>query len=523
VTQTASLARAGAIVSAAFFAARLLGWIRTFVMTSMFGATPDLDAFFAAFRIPDLVYQVVAAGALASAMVPVVASLLATDQSARAWRVVTTVSNVLFAALVVLTLLFGVLAPVIVPLITPGFPADRWDLTIQLTRIMLLSPVFLALGAVATSLLNAEDRFAATAVAPIVYNVAIILGALLLGPFLGVTGLAIGVVAGSMGHLFVQLPAIRRYTTYRWSPSLHTDDPEVRTVVTLLVPRALGLAAVQVTFIVNTSLASSLGAGAITAYQVAFTILQLPLGLVAVPLGVVLLPTMSRAVAAGAHADYGILVDRSVHLLGYVMMLATALMLVLRREIVELLFGYGRFDAAAVDQTADALAVFVLGLTAHALIAVLARAFYAGQDTRTPVAAAVLAVAVNVVVSVTTVGTLGIAGLALGIAVGAWIETLVLLWRLEHRVADLSFGRELRTLGLYAFGASIAGSAAWLAVTASTAVVGTAPGKVLTAVIVVIASLAGGLAYLAWSMVLRLREPERLVRVVRRMVARGEA
>jgi putative peptidoglycan lipid II flippase len=520
VTTAGALARAGAIVSAAFFAARLLGWLRTTVITALFGASPELDAFFAAFRIPDLMFQLVAAGALASALIPVVASLLSTGETERAWRVVSTVANLMVVALLVLTVAFALLAPVIVPLITPGFDAVGTERTIRLTRIMLLGPMFLALGAVATCVLNASDRFGAAALAPVVYNVAIIVAAVVLGPFIGVTALAVGVVAGSIGHLAIQLPPIGRLTTYRWMPLIDRADPQVRRVAVLLAPRAFGLAAAQVTFLVNTTLASTLGPGAITAYTVAFTTLQLPLGIVAVPLGVVLLPTLSRAVASGALHELASMVDRSVRVLGYVMMLVTVLMFVLRREIVELLFAYGRFDERAIVQTTEALAIFLIGLTAHALITVLARAFYAAQDTRTPVAAALVSVAVNVAISVATVGSLGLAGLALGIAVGAWVETLLLLWRLGARVPGASLAREVWALAVFGAGALLAGVVGWVVLGGLRGLVGSDPGKVVMAVEVALVSAAGGLVYLGWSWLVRLPEPARLVRVARQAFGR---
>ncbi len=210
MTAAGALARAGIIVSGAFLVSRVLGYVRLVVIGNTFGATADLDAFFAAFRIPDLIFQLVAAGALSSALIPVISALFTTGEQARAWRVVSTVINLMLIGLAVLAVGFFILAPVIVPIITPGFEGAQLDTTIELTRIMLLSPIFLALGAVATSVLNAGGRFAAAAMAPIVYNLAIIAAAVLLAPTLGVDGLALGVVAGSLGHLLVQLRPLAR-------------------------------------------------------------------------------------------------------------------------------------------------------------------------------------------------------------------------------------------------------------------------------------------------------------------------
>ena len=191
-----ALARAGLIVIAAFLASRVLGWVRVVVLANLFGASAELDAYYAAFRIPDLVFQLVAAGAIASSLVPVLAGLVATGERQRAWRVASTVLNLMLGALIAVALLLWLLAPQIVPLLVPGFDAATTEMTVELTRLMLISPIFLAAGAIASAVLNTEDRFGAAAMAPVAYNVCIIVCALLLAPSIGVYGAAIGVVVG---------------------------------------------------------------------------------------------------------------------------------------------------------------------------------------------------------------------------------------------------------------------------------------------------------------------------------------
>src|SRR3954454_21149925 len=263
----------------------------------------EMDPFFAAFRIPDLIFQLVAAGALSSALIPVVSELFTTNERTRAWRVVSTVINLMLLGLLALAAALFVLAPVVVPIITPGFDGPKLDKTIELTRIMLLSPIFLAMGAVATSVLNAGGRFAASAIAPVVYNLAIIGGALLLGPSLGIDGLALSVVAGSLGHLLVQLRPLTRMG-FRYDARIEAGDPEARKALFLMAPRALGLGVTQVTFIVVTALASLLGNGAVSDFNFAFALLQIPLGIIGVPLGIVVLPTLSREAAVGNEASF---------------------------------------------------------------------------------------------------------------------------------------------------------------------------------------------------------------------------
>ena len=305
---------------------------------------------------------------------------------------------------------------------------------------MVLAPLFLAAGAVATSVLNAKGRFGAAALAPIVYNVAIIVGALLFVPPFGVVGLAIGVVLGALGHLLVQLPVMRRIGA-RITPRVELGDADARKTLVLMAPRALGLGAVQVVFLVMTSLASTLATGAIAAFTFAFAVLQIPIGVIGVPLGIVLLPSLSRESALGDADAFRRLLVRALRLLAFVMVPITAIGFVVAGDVTQLLFDYGATDEPLLDATSAALQAFLLGLTAHSLIAVLARAFYARQDTLTPVLAALVAVAVDIAFAVALVGPYGVVGLAAAIAIGAWVETLILAVILHRRVAGLAWAR----------------------------------------------------------------------------------
>ncbi len=515
----AGLARAGAVVSGAFLASRILGYVRTVVIGTTFGAGPELDAFFAAFRLPDLIFQLVAAGAMSSALIPVLAGLFATDESARAWRLVATVANLVLIVLTGLAILAFALAPVLVRFLAPGFDDVGLARTTELTRIMLIAPVLLALGAVATSALNAAGRFAASAMAPIAYNVAIIAGAVLLGPSIGVHALAVGTVVGAFGHVAIQVLPLRS-AGFRPSRSIELSDPAARRVLTLLAPRAIGLGASQITFIVMTALASSLGDGAVTAYAIAFALLQIPLGVIGVPLGVVIFPSMAREVALGSTAAYVGLVTRSVRVLLFVMLPITALGIALRFQVVELLFGYGRFDAAAIADTAATLAAFLAGLGAHAAIAVLARAFYARQDTRTPVLAAVVAVVVNTALGVVLVGPFGLVGLALAIAVAAWIEAAMLLVLLERHEGAFAIGPVLRGLVESGVGAAAAGLIAGLVVAWLGASVGPSAPKLVILLGAAAATSAGALAYAGYALALRIPELASIVGLVTEFAGR---
>ncbi len=519
MTAARTLARAGLIVSGAFLVSRVLGWLRLVVIANTFdaSATAELDAFFAAFRIPDLMFQLVAAGALSSALIPVLASVFETDGERRAWRIVSTVTNLMLIGLAILGLIVLVGADVIVPAFTGGFDAPTMSRTIELTRIMVLSPILLALGSVGTSVLNARGRFAAAAVAPSVYNLAIIAAAFILAPTLGAVGLAIGVVLGSLGHVLVQLPPLRAIG-FRYEPIIDLADSAARRAIGLMIPRAVGLGATQITFLVMTALATGVGVGAVTAFTIAFTLLQIPVGVIGVPLAVVLLPSLSREVASGNHREFVALLTRALRFLSFVMLPIAVLGAILRVETIAVLFG--RFDRATIELTADTLLAFLVGLVAHALIAVLARGFYALHDTRTPVTAAVLAVVINTTIALALVGRLGLPGLALAIALAAWIEATILLVLLRRRVGRLGFAA-VAWLGLRTvLATALAGLAAVVVHGAVGPVLASDPSgggfdqvPGLIGVILIVAAAFGGV-FVVTALALRIEELRSIVEIM---------
>jgi putative peptidoglycan lipid II flippase len=516
---TRAIARAGLIVTGLFLLSRILGYVRTLAIAASVPDVAQLGPFFAAFRIPDFLFQLVAAGALSSALIPVIAALFAKDEDARAWRVVSTVTTLMLSALLVLATLVLLAAPQLVAFIAPGFKGDELAQTTDLTRIMVLAPLFLAAGSVATSVLNARGRFSASGMAPLVYNLLIIVGAIAFVPLFGIRGLAYGVVAGAVGHVLVQVPSLWRIGA-RIVPHVDLRDPQARTALVLMVPRAIGLGATQVVFLVMTSLATTLGGSSLAVFNFAFTLLQIPIGVIGVPLGVVLLPSLSREAALGGTEAFRRLLTRGLSMLAYVMIGLAALGIVVSQDVVRLLFGVAHIGEAATQSTALLLAVFLVGLTAHSLIAVLARAFYALQDTRTPVVAALVAVVVNVVVANALVGPLGLQGLSVAIALAAWLETFTLVVLLERRVAGLTMRHVWVVM---AKSLLVAGAGAVVALVVSRLLLGgwgEDPGFVLLLVRTVAATGAGGAVILAGSVALRIEELGTIVGVVVDLIRR---
>lgn len=514
------LVRAGIVLTALYLVSRLLGWLRLSVLAATFGTGRELDMFYSAFRIPDLMFQLVAAGALASALIPMIAGLLATGERDRAWRVTSTVTNLMLLALLVLSAIFEVAAPVIVPAITPDFSPTELASTVDLTRIMLASPILLALGTVATSALNAQGRFGAAALAPVVYNLGIIAGALLLSAPLGVTGLALGVVAGSVAHLGVQVRPLLR-TGFHYRPSIDLRDPRARQTLVLLAPRAFGLGATQVVYLVVTSVASTLGTGAITEYNFAFSMLQIPIGVVGIPLGAVVFPSLARDHATGSSPDFVSLLMRASRLVVFLMLPLTGLVIVLSRPAVTVLFEYGRYDPVVTATIAATLSFFVLGLVAHAILPVLARAFYARQDTLTPVLAALLTVVLNSALAVALAGPYGLVGIATSFTIANGIEMIVLLVVLQHRLPafDLAaLGRLFLEAGAGTIAASVVAAFALGIVFGSTQA---AAGKVASVAELVVGTVAFGVVFIALSSVMRIPELPSLVGYLARAAGRA--
>jgi putative peptidoglycan lipid II flippase len=515
------LLNASLILTVAALASRLLGWIRLLVIGSQFGASRELDAYFAAFRIPDAIFQLVVAGALSAALIPVFSSYRAREQEREAWKLASSVINLVVIALAGFSLLMAVFAPLVVPIVAPGFDAPTTELTVRMTRIMLLSPVFIGMGAVVSGILNSYQRFALPAMAPLVYNLAIIGAAILLAPAVGVEGLAIGVAVGSLAHLAIQLPHLAR-VGQRYDLTIGLGHPGVRKVVWLMGPRVLGLAAVQINFIVSTLLASNMPAGSVTAYNYAFQLMQIPVGVLGVSVAVALFPTLSRDAALGRLSQIRQQVAASLRILIFLAAILTAGMTVLAEPLVAVFFQYGLFSSDSTQRTAEALVFFALGLAAQTVVHLLARTFYSLQDTRTPVTWAVVAVALNLPLMVWLSGPMGVSGLALAMSITAVVEVAGLLVALRVRLSGLDGSALLSSV----VRSAAAGAAAALVMLGALGVSRTLLGVLLENGLGRLAILVGisaiGLAiYLVVAAALGSRELAEVRRVAGRRLRRG--
>ncbi len=423
----------------AYVASRVLGLAREMVIARQFGTSAELGAYLAAFRIPDLIFQLLAGGALGSSFIPVFTVYLARRQRHTAWRL----ASIIYNLVAVLTTLSAVIAFVLTPLLTrwlvPGFDAEIQALTGRLMRIMLLTPIIFGLSGISMAVLNAHQHFLLPAIAPALYNLAIIAAALFLTPFLDIYGLAVGVVAGALLHLLVQWPALRR-KGWQYAPTLELGFPGVREVISLFLPRMLGLGVMQVNFVVNTVLASGLATGSLAALNYAFLLMMLPQGVFAIAIATAAFPSFSELVARRQITELGETLSATLRAILFLTLPASVGLYVLRYPLVQVLLQRGEFTAASTQATAWALQFYALGLPAYAVVEIVSRAFYALHDTSTPVMVAAATVALNVLLSLLLIGPLAHGGLALANALAVTVEMLTLLWCLRRRIGTVAEG-----------------------------------------------------------------------------------
>lgn len=444
-------------IGAATLASRVLGFVRDMVVALAFGAGPITDAFFVAFRVPNILRRLLAEGALSTAVIPVFTEYASAHPREELRRLLRATFG---AALIVLTAtaLMGIIAaPWIVRAIAPGFTGDpsQARLAVLLTRVMFPYLLLVGLSALAMGALNAEHRFFAAALGPAVLNLGMIAGVLALSGHTDppILALAIGVLAGGVGQLLVQLPDLRA-TGLLVAPSAELRHPALARVARLLVPAVFGLAAVQVMVFVNTLLASLLPPGAISFLYYADRVMEFPLGVFGIALASASLPAMSRQAAAGDTRALAGTLNFALRLAVYICVPATVGLLVLRSPITRVLFERGRFTATDTVATAEALTGYTVGLVAFATARITAQAFYAVGEPGTAVRIGVIAVAANVVAALGLMGPLGHAGLAYASSIGAYVNVLALLWLARRRFGPLG-GRALLTSALRSAAAGV--------------------------------------------------------------------
>lgn len=415
----------GAIIIATFgIVSKLIGLLRDRLIASSFGAGDIADVYFASFRLPDLIFNTLVLGALASAFIPVFINIW-NKNKAQAWRVTNSIFNILIITLGVLAIIFFILAPYIIPLIVPGFSPEKQKATTELTRIMLFSILFFGASNVISSILNSFKKFVAYGLAPIMYNLGIIFGIVALVPRFGVWGLGLGVVAGAALHLLVQLPSAIA-SGFRWRPQISIREPGVKRIGLLMLPRTFGLAVNQVNQIVINIIASTLIAGSVAVFNFGFNLATFPIGIFAVSLAIASFPYFSESANNGDIKGFIHQFSITLRRILYLIIPTSIFILLLRAQIVRLVLGAGRFDWADTVMTLETLGFFSFSLFAQALIPLLARAFYAFQDTKTPVIVSLISILINIFGGLYLSKSMGVAGLALAFSIASIINVILL-------------------------------------------------------------------------------------------------
>jgi putative peptidoglycan lipid II flippase len=462
------LARSAGLIGVATMTSRVLAVARETVFAYLFGAGNDMDAYNVAFRVPNLLRDLFAEGAISAAFIPTFTRCLSTRGREAAWRL----GNLVINTLVVVTLACVVAGWFLAPDLARWFAPDyalvpgKIELTTLLTRIMLPFLTMVAIGVAAMGMLNALGRFFIPALSPAIFNIVTLLSAFTLVPLMPrlgwprIAGVAIGTVLGGAGQILVQLPVLRR-EGWRYAPIFDRRDAGLREVMRLMAPGTIGLAAVQMNIFVNTVLATGQGTGAVSWLNYAFRLMYLPIGLFGVSIGTAALPEISRHAAVSDLASIRRTVSDALRLMLMLSVPATVGLIVLARPIVSLILERGSFTPDDTAATAAALMCYAPGLLGYTVVKIASPTFYALRDSRTPVIVSALSVLLNVALNLALVKVAGFRGLAAGTAISATVNGAVLLWLLRGRLGGLDGGKNTRAFVKITIASLLMGLAAW--------------------------------------------------------------
>jgi putative peptidoglycan lipid II flippase len=531
-----SIAIAAAVIALGNIVSRLLGLVREQVMAGLFGATAATDAFVAASSVPQIVYDLLVGAAISAALVPIFVD--AAKDEERLWRLLNTVLTMVILVLAAVAIVLGLFAPTVVALLAGGFGPETQAAAVPMVRVMLVAVVFQGVAGVITSVLYARRRVTLPAFAVAVYNGGVILGALLLHDVLGVYALVLGVVLGAAGQVLLQLPGLGRL---RYRPALELRRPEVRAILHLYTPVALGMIVTIVGIVIDRNLASRLAEGSLSVMNYATRLIQFPLGLVGTAIAFAVLPSLSEhasALAAALRGDPSVgdvkrglegpatalqeALDGYRETLRYgarivllLMLPATAGLMALREPLVQLLFEHGRFGGAETARTAQVFLAYAPQLPFTALDQLLIVAFYARKDTRTPVLVGVGTVLLYLVSALALIGPLDVAGLALANAIQNSAHGIILLVLLERAGSGILNGAFIGWTARVVVAALVTGLALWLL---AGWLFSGVTGVIVLAALLVLCGAIGGTAYLALLEVLGVRDGRQILALVRARV-----
>lgn len=442
-------ARSTLIIAFFFGVDKILAFVRQLIIGNQFGLSYELDVFNAANNIPDLLSALISGGALGVALIPVLSEYMQKSGRAEAWALFTRILNLAFIVTAALAIVIAVLAPWLIDqVIAPGFPLEQKALSVELMRLDLIAILVFSISGLAMAGLQANQHFILPALAPALYNIGQIFGALVLSPAegyeisgitlphvgLGVHGLVYGVILGSLLHLGIQVPGLLRYG-FKWQPIVGLATPGVRKVLALMGPRVLTMFFIQVYFVARDNLASGLGEGSITALNLGWFIMQVPETLIGSAIAIALLPSISEIFSRGEKEKFRDTVNGAVRAILALCIPATILLAVGLHPLVTRAFP--AFSPDQVDLVVWVTRLYLAGLTGHALLEIASRSFYAQQDARVPLYAAAVNTGVFIAMAVALTSAIGAGGIALAGTLAFSGEALLLLWLLARRYPGL--------------------------------------------------------------------------------------
>ncbi len=527
-TQTKSVSFASFILAGFYVCSAALGLLRDHLLAGRFGAGNELDVYYAAFTIPDLIALLLVFGAISAAIIPIFSAYLAEGEE-KAWDYTSHLLNIFLVGLIVVCGIFIALAPLFVRLIAPGFSPQKQATCAVLMRIMFLSPVILGISNIVSGILQIFHRFLVTALAPVMYNLGIIIGILFFVPVFGIKGLALGVVLGGLLHLAIQIPAFF-YSGFHYQRLFNFKHEGVVKTVKMMIPRSLGLGAGQINTIATTAIASTLMTGSVAVFNLANNVSNMIITAMAVSLSTAIFPSLSRAFLQDVKTNFEQKFSRAFLQQLFITIPAAVLLFSLRAQITRVVWGSGKFSWQDTRLTAACLGVFAIGLCFQGLIFLLSKTFYAAHNTKIPAIISALTVVFNIAMSLLLVQILNshtwlfavvsamlklrgldnisVIGLALAFSITGIVESSLLLFLLYRHIKVF----RLRYVGP----ALLKIMAAAVVMAVATLVVRQLPWWNLQTTLgvllqLIISAVAGGAAYLCFAYILHLPELQALL------------
>jgi putative peptidoglycan lipid II flippase len=442
-----TIANAAFILGVTGLLSNILGLYRERMVAGKFGAGDMTDAFYASFTLPDIIFTLLVLGAVSSAFIPVFVEKLSAGKSKEANELASSFLNLLLIFSALFGVVIFILAPQLVPFLFPGFfnrpeaSFDMYQTTVNMTRLLILSPIFFAVSAVFGGILNSHKRFIAYSLAPLIYNLSIIFGIVFLTPYFDppIYGVAVGVVIGAFLHAFIQLAPVLA-TGYRWKSILDFRNGDIPRLIKLMIPRSLAIGTSQINLLVDT-LVATFFVGGITVLRFANNIQTAPTVIFGIAIATAIFPVLSEARSKGDMADFMKNFSWSARRILFFMIPVTIGIIVLRAQIVRLIYGTGNFTWDDTYWTTKALLFFAIGLVAQGLIPLLLKAFYSIQDTKSPFYIAVIVMVINIVLSVSLpfipALELGVAGIALAFSIAGIVNAILLFAALHDKIGAL--------------------------------------------------------------------------------------